>query len=74
MSVATIDDDFQGRKFLNVAQVARILNISKKTVYSMCSRGYLPCFKIGGRVLIEDIDLEVRIKEIKQKPVLKSVD
>jgi excisionase family DNA binding protein len=33
-----------------VTQVAQILQVHPKTVYSWCERGEMPHFKIGGRL------------------------
>jgi excisionase family DNA binding protein len=57
-------EDLQGR-YLSVVQVATMLNVSRKTIYHMCSIGYLPCFKLGSRVLIDKPELQARLAELK---------
>lgn len=70
----TCDTAIQNKRYLNVAQVARILNISIKTVYAKCSSGDLPHFRIGSRILFDPEDLQAYIEEQKQKAARKSVD
>jgi excisionase family DNA binding protein len=49
-----------------------MLNVSKKTIYAMCKRKYLPGFKLGGRVLIDKLELQERLEELKQSTRNKS--
>lgn len=60
------NEDLKGR-YLSVVQVANMLNVSKKTIYHMRKTGYLPGFKLGGRVLIDRLELQERLQELKEK-------
>jgi putative molybdopterin biosynthesis protein len=46
-------------------EVARILKISRFTVYEMIKRGDLPAYRIGRKVRVEAPDLEIYIKNSK---------
>jgi len=43
------------------------MQVSNKTVYDWCSKGYLPCLKFGRLVRIDKDDLLTRIEEIKNE-------
>ncbi len=54
---------------LTVEEVAKVLKVSKATVWNMCKRGTLPSFKLPGsrRWLISRKDLDKLQKELKKK-------
>lgn len=56
---------------LTVEQVAKVLKVSKQTVWIRCKRGKLPAFKMPGsrRWLINSKDLEKLQNELKKKIV-----
>lgn len=64
MSVKELGSD---NKYLTVDDVAALMQVSNKTVYDWCSRGYLPCLKFGRLVRIDKDDLLLRIEEIKNE-------
>ena len=75
MEIKTNDyNAIQNKRYLNVSQLALILNISVKTIYAKCSIGELPFFRIGSRILFDPDDLQTYILEQKQKSLRKSVD
>lgn len=53
-------------EFLNLAEVARLLRVSKLSVRHFIDRGLLPRVKLGGRVLINIDDLLQFINERHQ--------
>jgi len=54
-------------KYLTVDDVAALMQVSNKTVYDWCSKGYLPCLKFGRLVRIDKDDLSTRLEEIKNE-------
>jgi len=44
-------------EYLTVNDVAKLLNVSPKTVYRWCSAGKLPHIKIGGSLRFKQSDL-----------------
>lgn len=52
---------------LTAEEVARILKISKYTVYEMVKRGDLPAYRVGKKIRIDINDLEGYIKQGKAK-------
>ena len=64
MSVKEFSSD---NKYLTVDDVAALMQVSNKTVYDWCSKGYLPCLKFGRLVRIDKDDLLTRIEEIKNE-------
>ena len=64
MSVKELGSD---NKYLTVDDVAALMQVSNKTVYDWCSKGYLPCLKFGRLVRIDKNDLLTRIEEIKNE-------
>jgi len=53
-------------QFLTVEEVANLMKISNKTIYSWCSKGYLPCVKLGRLVRINKDELLARIEQLRQ--------
>lgn len=47
-----------GRRFLTVRQVSERLHISRRTIFDMIDKGLIPHYKIGGKILIAELDLE----------------
>ncbi|WP_368077363.1 helix-turn-helix domain-containing protein [uncultured Duncaniella sp.] len=47
-----------GRRFLTVRQVSERLHISRRTIFDMIDNGTVPHYKIGGKLLIAEQDLE----------------
>lgn len=47
-----------GRRFLTVRQVSERLHISRRTIFDMIDKGTVPHYKIGGKLLIAEQDLE----------------
>ena len=64
MSVKEFSSD---SKYLTVDDVAALMQVSNKTVYDWCSKGYLPCLKFGRLVRIDKDDLLTRLEEIKNE-------
>ena len=64
MSVKELDS---ANKYLTVDDVAALMQVSNKTVYDWCSKGYLPCLKFGRLVRIDKDDLLTRLEEIKNE-------
>ena len=64
MSVKEFSSD---NKYLTVDDVAALMQVSNKTVYDWCSKGYLPCLKFGRLVRIDKDDLLSRLEEIKNE-------
>lgn len=64
MSLKELGSD---NKYLTVDDVAALMQVSNKTVYDWCSKGYLPCLKFGRLVRIDKDDLLSRIEEIKNE-------
>lgn len=63
MSVKELNSD---SKYLTVDDVAALMKVSIKTVYSWCSKGYLPSIKFGRLVRINREELSLRIEELKE--------
>ena len=53
-------------KYLTADDVASLMKVSIKTVYSWCSKGYLPSIKFGRLVRINRDELSLRIEELKE--------
>jgi len=62
----SFDHDYDGQ-FLTVDEVATLMKVSIKTVYSWCATGYLPCIKFGHLVRIDKNEFRSRLEEIKQQ-------
>jgi len=58
---------------LTVKEVATILKLAEKTVYSMAQRGELPTFKVRGQWRIRRTDLDLWLEQQpKGEPMAKS--
>ena len=58
---------------LNVMEVAKMLSITKNTVYEMIKRGEIPSYKIGRKIRIDKNDLENYINNQKNTLLNKSM-
>ena len=58
-------DSINTIKYLTVDDVAALINVSNKTIYDWCSKGYLPCIKLGRLVRIDKNELLKRLNELK---------
>jgi len=50
-------------EILTIQEVAKLLKVADKTVYSMAQRGDLPAFKVGGLWRFRRLDLDAWITE-----------
>lgn len=48
-------------EILNIREVAELLRVAEKTVYSMAQRGELPAFKVRGQWRVRRVDLDAWI-------------
>ncbi len=51
---------------LTIKEVADLLKLAEKTVYSMAQRGELPAFKVRGQWRIQRVDLQAWIESQKR--------
>lgn len=62
MSTATLP---RGRALLSQAQAAEYLGVTDRTIRNYVSRGELPAYRVGGRVVrIDPADLEKLLRRI----------
>ena len=54
-------------QYLTVDEVAAIVKVSTKTVYDWCSKGYMPCLKLGRLIRIDKDEFQLRLDEIKRQ-------
>lgn len=52
-------------EILTLPEVAQLLKVAEKTVYSMAQKGLLPAFKVGGQWRFKRADLDQWIEEQK---------
>jgi excisionase family DNA binding protein len=50
-------------EILTVGEVAQLLKVAEKTVYTMAQKGDLPAFKVGGQWRFRRTDLDSWIDE-----------
>jgi excisionase family DNA binding protein len=62
----SLEFDLDRSQYLTVEEVANLMKISNKTIYSWCSKGYLPCIKLGRLVRINRDEFLARIKQLKE--------
>jgi len=43
---------------INVPEVAKLLNLSRATAYSLCNQGLIPCIRFGKRIVVPRRALE----------------
>jgi len=63
--------DLDHSQYLTVEEVANLMKISNKTIYSWCSKGYLPCVKFGRLVRINKEEFLSRIEELKEASFIR---
>ena len=56
-------------EILTLPEVAKLLKVTDKTVYSLAQKGTLPGFKVGGQWRFKRVDIDAWIEE--QKAVLR---
>ncbi len=59
-------------EILTLPEVAKLLKVTDKTVYSLAQKGALPGFKVGGQWRFKRVDIDAWIEE--QKAVLRGED
>lgn len=59
-------------EILTLPEVAQLLKVAEKTVYSMAQKGQLPAFKVGGQWRFKRADLDKWIED--QKAVSRDGD
>jgi excisionase family DNA binding protein len=52
-------------EILTLPEVAQLLKVAEKTVYSMAQKGQLPAFKVGGQWRFKRADLDQWIEQQK---------
>ena len=52
-------------EILTLPEVAQLLKVAEKTVYSMAQKGQLPAFKVGGQWRFKRADLDQWIEDQK---------
>ena len=52
-------------EILTLPEVAQLLKVAEKTVYSMAQKGQLPAFKVGGQWRFKRADLDKWIEDQK---------
>ncbi len=50
-------------EILTVAEVAKLLKVADKTVYTMAQQGEIPCFKVRGQWRFRRSDIDAWIQE-----------
>ena len=68
----SLEFDLDRSQYLTVDEVANLMKISNKTIYSWCSKGYLPCIKLGRLVRINKEELFARIKQLRELSLSKN--
>ena len=56
-------------EILTLPEVAQLLKVAEKTVYSMAQKGQLPAFKVGGQWRFKRVDLDAWIEQQGQVPI-----
>ena len=52
-------------EILTLPEVAQLLKVAEKTVYSMAQKGLLPAFKVGGQWRFKRTDFDAWIEQQK---------
>ena len=52
-------------EFLTLPEVAQLLKVNDKTVYSLAQKGVLPGFKVGGQWRFKRADFDAWVEEQK---------
>jgi excisionase family DNA binding protein len=61
-------------EILTLPEVARLLKVAEKTVYTMAQKGELPAFKVGGQWRFRRTDLDAWIDAKTRRSDGKHVD
>ncbi len=59
-------------EILTLPEVARLLKVAEKTVYTLAQKGQLPAFKVGGQWRFKRADIDAWIE--RQKAAQRSED
>jgi excisionase family DNA binding protein len=60
-----IEDRFMPDEILTLPDVARLLKVADKTVYTMAQKAELPAFKVGGQWRFKSADIDSWIEQQK---------
>jgi excisionase family DNA binding protein len=52
-------------EILTLPEVAQLLKVAEKTVYSMAQKGQIPAFKVGGQWRFKRVDIDEWIEQRK---------
>lgn len=52
-------------EILTLPEVAQLLKVAQKTVYSMAQKGQIPAFKVGGQWRFKRVDIDQWIEQRK---------
>ena len=55
-------------EILTLPEVAQLLKVADKTVYSLAQKSLLPAFKVGGQWRFKRIDIDTWIEQQKVAP------
>lgn len=55
-------------EILTLPEVAQLLKVAEKTVYTMAQKGELPAFKVGGQWRFRRVDLDQWIDAKTSRP------
>lgn len=53
-------------KFVSIKEVSKFLDVKKTTIYSWRHRGWIPCYKIRGRLLFRLSELNKFAERCKE--------
>ncbi|MBB3525942.1 helix-turn-helix domain-containing protein [Rhizobium sp. NZLR1b] len=52
-------------EILTLPEVAQLLKVAERTVYTMAQKGQLPAFKVGGQWRFQRIEIDQWIEQLK---------
>jgi excisionase family DNA binding protein len=55
-------------EILTLPEVAQLLKVADKTVYTMAQNGEMPAFKVGGQWRFKQEDLDMWIADLQRGP------
>jgi excisionase family DNA binding protein len=55
-------------EILTLPEVAQLLKVAEKTLYTMAQKGQLPAFKVGGQWRFKRVDIDRWIEQQKMTP------
>lgn len=67
--ISNIHPTFNGERFLTDYEVSKILHISRRTMQKYRSNFILPYYKLGGRVIYKESDVEALFERNYRKPL-----